>query len=161
MPAFMAARAFVLQAAKSAAVGVWAYTPTAAETRLATRALTRARVTFRMEHLPRAVTARRPPTSRPARLTSMRELYKFYLTYSLYDDIARKSSGKGAGEAAANAPRPRRRRTDHGVRNVRLVGGRRVAGWLAGRDRDEGWRVRADRGSAARSVRNRRGGLDR
>src|SRR5439155_8585428 len=91
----------------------------------------------------------------------MRELYKFYLTYSLYDDIARKSSGKGAGEAAANAPRPRRRRTDHGVRIVRLVGGRRVAGWLAGRDRDEEWRVRPDRGSAARCFRERRGGLDR
>src|SRR5207302_9475683 len=89
----------------------------------------------------------------------MRELYKFYLTYSLYDDIARKSSGKGAGKAAANAPRPRRRRTDHGVRNVRLVGGRRVAGWLAGRDRDDGWRVRPVRGPAAGCVRARRGGL--
>src|SRR6266581_9709212 len=63
-------------------------------------------------------------------------------------------------EAEANAPRPRRRRTDHGVRNVRLVGGRGVAGWLAGRDRNEGWRVRADRGSETRSGRERRGGLD-
>src|SRR5438445_12376542 len=63
-------------------------------------------------------------------------------------------------EAAANARRPRRRRTDHGVRNVRLVGGRGVAGRLAGRDRDEGWRVRTDRGYGARFGRERRGGLD-
>src|SRR2546422_7947831 len=103
---------------------------------------------------------RRPPRSTRPVGSSQVKLYKFYLTYTLYDDIAMKSSGKRAGETAANAPRPRRRRTDHGVRNVRLVDGRGVAGWLAGRDRDEGWRVRADWGSGARSCRERRGGLD-
>jgi hypothetical protein len=56
-----------MQTAKSAAVGVWADTLTAAATRLATIPPTRARVTFRMEHLPE---------------TNL-DLYKLYLTYIL------------------------------------------------------------------------------
>ena len=61
MPAFTATCASALQTAKSAAVGVWAYTLTAAATRLATMAPTRARVTFRMEHLLKA--SHRPTTT--------------------------------------------------------------------------------------------------
>src|SRR2546425_13207817 len=158
VPVFMAARASVLQAAKSTAVGVWADTLTAAATRLATRTPTRARVTLRIEHILRAVTARRPSTS--ARLCSHLEVYKSYLIYILYYDITMKSSGKRAGSGAANAPRPRSRSTDHGVRNVRLVGGRGVVCRLAGRVRDEGWRIRVGWGSGARSGRERRGGRD-
>src|SRR5882762_10523993 len=90
--AFMAARPSILQTAKSAAVGVWAYTLTAAATRLATMATTRARVPFCMEHLLRA--------------EQQLVLYKLYLTYILYYDIASKSSVDRHREAEANAPRP-------------------------------------------------------
>src|SRR2546422_3993505 len=81
---------------------------------------------------------------------------KSYLIYNLYNVIVIESSGiaKGRRRPTLLAPEEGERIMEFGM------GGRGVAGWRAGRDRDEVWRVRADRGSGARPGRERRGGRD-
>src|SRR5437870_13712963 len=70
---------------------------------------------------------------------------KSYLIYNLYNVIVIESSGIAKGRR-----RPTLLAPDEGERIMAFgMGGRGVAGWRAGRDRDEVWRVRADRGSGA------------
>src|SRR6266478_1914784 len=70
-------------------------------------------------------------------------LYNFYLLYNLYCDIGMKSSGIVRARRRPTAPHPEKEE-----------GSRRLAGWV----RHEGGRLRADRGPASRSGRERRGG---
>src|SRR2546425_168296 len=111
-------------------------------------AKTRARSTASWERMRRTLvlSANITPSSWPAiSYISSTCSITYYLIYSV------KQKHRGADQ---------RRRTGHESRNVRDLGTRGAPDRLAGRDRDEGRRARADLGRRPRSAREQRGQRD-